>query len=235
MTTCPHRDDAGAWVLGALGAEDARAFAVHLEDCAGCRHDVEELQTVADVLPMAAPQLAPPPALKGRIMDVVSSEAELLRAAGTGADRPPAQPPGRRRRRPWAALRPLPAAALAALLLALGVVTGVLLSGGDDARTIPGTGPRGAQVALRVQDDHGELELHAMPPPPAGRVYQVWLQRGDQAPRPTRTLFTVPGDGRATVRIAEPLDGTDRVLVTDEPPGGSRAPTRPPVAGATLT
>ena len=58
---CRHRDDAGPWVLGALDEEDARAFASHLEACPGCCSEVQELQIVADVLPMAAPQLVPPP------------------------------------------------------------------------------------------------------------------------------------------------------------------------------
>jgi hypothetical protein len=238
--SCSHRDDAGPWVLGALSDADAGAFAAHLERCADCRSQVEELQPVADVLPMAAPQLLPPPALKGRIMAVVESEAELLRAAGPEADRPPAPahaaPAPRRRRWSWAALRPLPAAALASVLLAVGVAGGVLLSGGDDgAQTHRGFGPRGAQVALRVDDDRGALELRGMPAPPRGRVYQVWIIRGDEAPIPTHALFTVARDGRAQVDIAESLDGADRVLITDEPPRGSDAPTSQPIAGADLT
>src|SRR6185295_13640898 len=64
-------------VLGALAEPEAAAFAAHLEDCDGCRREVAELQVVADVLPMAAPQVVPPPALKGRIMAVVDAEAQL--------------------------------------------------------------------------------------------------------------------------------------------------------------
>src|SRR4051812_1685626 len=91
MTDCRHRDDAGPWVLGALAEEDAHAFAAHLEGCPACRRGGAELQIAAAVLPMAAPQIVPPPALKGRIMAVVESEAQLLRAAGPEADRPPAR------------------------------------------------------------------------------------------------------------------------------------------------
>ena len=74
-----------------------------------------------------------------------------------------------------------------------------------------------------------------MPAPPAGRVYQVWLVHGKEQPRPTHTLFTVPRDGRAQVDIMESLKGTDRVLVTAEPSGGSAQPTSEPVVGATLS
>ena len=233
---CRHRDDAGPWVLGALDDADARTFGLHLESCEICRREVAELQVVADVLPMAAPQLVPPPALKSRIMSVVESEAQLLRAAGPEADRPPVATRGEGRRLGWLGrLRPLPAAVLATALLALGVVAGVLLSGGEDTVSHPGFGPKGAQVALRVNGQHGVLDLHGMPPAPSGRVYQVWLIHGKQKPIPTHTLFTVPADGRARVEILESLKDTDQVLVTTEPPGGSEQPTSAPLMGAKLT
>ncbi|MBI5103545.1 MAG: zf-HC2 domain-containing protein, partial [Solirubrobacterales bacterium] len=82
MSTCPRRDDVGPWVLRALGEDEAAAFERHLESCEPCRHDVAELDGVAGVLPMAAPQLLPPPELKSRIMRVVEAEAELLRLSG---------------------------------------------------------------------------------------------------------------------------------------------------------
>ncbi|HWI74318.1 MAG TPA: anti-sigma factor [Baekduia sp.] len=234
--SCPHRDDAGPWVLDALAEEDARAFAAHLETCDECRAEVAALQPVADVLPMAAPQAVPPPELKDRIMAVVESEAALLRAAGPGADRPAAAP-RRRHRLGWLGrLRPVPAAVLATALLALGVVGGVLVSGGSDGVTThPGFGPKGTQVALRVDGDHGQLDLHGMPEAPAGRVYQVWLVTGKDKPRATQTLFMVPADGRARVDIPDSLKDTDQVLVTAEPPGGSTQPTSSPVAGAKLS
>jgi anti-sigma-K factor RskA len=236
--TCSHRDDAGPWVLGALDDDEAAVFTTHLESCRACRDEVAELQPVADVLPMAAPQVVPPPALKSRIMAVVESEAQLLRAAGPEADRPPARAPapsGRSSWRRW--LRPMPAAVLATALLALGVAAGVLLSAGDGSTTTtrPGFGPKGAEVALRVSGgDHGELDLEHMPAPPPGRVYQVWLVTGKHQPRPTHTLFTVPSDGRARVEILESLKGADKVLVTAEPSGGSSRPTSAPVVGADL-
>src|SRR6185503_1310666 len=104
----------GAWVLGALPEDEQRRFAAHLETCEICRREVAELQMVADTLPLAAVQVAPPPELKDRIMSSVRAEAEVLRASGPEADvvarepapaevaaaapRPPAGP-GRVRRR----------------------------------------------------------------------------------------------------------------------------------------
>ncbi|QEC50054.1 hypothetical protein FSW04_22415 [Baekduia soli] len=239
MSPCPHHDDAGAWVLFALPEADEPAYRAHLETCAECRAEVARLQAVADVLPMAAPQMVPPPDLKGRIMAVVESEARLLRASGPEADRVPVpqRAPGAWRRilAPLGRLRPLPAVALASAVLAVGVVLGVVLSGGDDTVTHTGFGPRGSQVALVVKGDHGEFDLRGVPAPPAGRVYQVWLVSGNARPRPAHALFNVRSDGRARVEIPDSLKGTDRVLVTAEPSGGSTQPTSDPVIGATLT
>jgi anti-sigma-K factor RskA len=247
VSGCPHRDDAGPWVLGALDEDDARAFASHLEGCAACRDEVAALQPVVDVLPMAAPQEVPPPELKSRIMAVVESEAALLAAAGPEADRPGRaaardrdrtrdRDPARGARWGWLGrLRPVPAAVLATALIALGVAAGVLVDGsGDDVRTLTGFGPKGAQVALRVDGHHGRLELHGMPKAPAGHVYQVWLVTGKDKPRATHALFSVAGDGETTVDIPESLKGADQVLVTAEPPTGSPQPTSDPVAGASL-
>jgi anti-sigma-K factor RskA len=243
---CRFRDDVGPWVLGALGEPDATAFGAHLEVCAACRREVDELQGVADILPMAAPQQVPPSALKDRIMATVDAEAELLRAAGPEADRPPerddpsARDRGRARFGWLGRLRPLTAAGLATALLACGGVLGVVLAGGggsgQDTRTFQGTGAGGARVALEVTGgEHARLELRHMPAPPSGRVYQVWLVTGKAAPRPTHALFTVALDGRASVDIPESVQHADQILVSDEPPGGSPAPTGKVVAGAKLT
>ena len=90
--SCEHRDDAAAWVLGALPEDEERRFAAHLETCDVCRAEVAELQTVADTLPLAAPQVAPPPELKQRIMSAVRAEAAVLEAAGPQADVAPSAP-----------------------------------------------------------------------------------------------------------------------------------------------
>src|SRR3954454_17123655 len=73
--TCEHRDDAGAWVLGALDDADRERFAAHMPGCEICRREVAELQMVADTLPLAAAQVAPPPELKERLMAAVRAEA----------------------------------------------------------------------------------------------------------------------------------------------------------------
>jgi anti-sigma-K factor RskA len=257
--SCEHRDDAGAWVLGALPDDERERFASHLPGCEVCTREVAELQMVADTLPLAAAQVAPPPELKERIMSIVRAEAAVMEAAGAAADvvpaaEAPAEPgtaqPGaapaapaptparpRRERRPWwrlpsLALRPIPAAVAAAVLIAIGVGGGVLLTGGDEGRTVQAQvvapSAPGARASLTVGDDRATLRVRDFPPPPRGRVYQVWLKRPGRPPDPTTALFTTR-DGDATVEVPGSVAGVDQVLVTAEPDGGSRQPTRDPV------
>src|ERR687885_88835 len=78
--------------LRALPAEQSRV--IELAYFGGiCRREVAELQMVADTLPLAAPQVAPPPELKERIMAAVRAEAAVLAAAGPEADVAPVQAP----------------------------------------------------------------------------------------------------------------------------------------------
>ncbi|MGH2967893.1 MAG: anti-sigma factor domain-containing protein, partial [Solirubrobacteraceae bacterium] len=133
-----------------------------------------------------------------------------------------------------------PVATAAALLIA-GVAVGLgvtelrsddpyTVTAQVDARQAPGAG---AEVEL----DGGTATLVArgLPAPPAGRVYQVWLKRPGHAPEATSALFSPSRDGTATATVPGPLEGVAQVLVTDEPTGGSRVPTRDPVLVAQMS
>ncbi|MTD46948.1 hypothetical protein GKE82_22320 [Conexibacter sp. W3-3-2] len=242
-STCEFGDEAGAYVLRALSDGERLRFARHLESCASCRAEVEELQIVADQLPMAAPQLVPPTDIRTRLMAVVESEAQLLRAAGPEADRvaPPRDTMRLRDRIWWPSWGVSPGfAAAAASVLVLAGVGGGLLLGGDDGpgpiRTVPAqvAAAPGATANVALQDGRATLHVRGLPAAPTGRVYQVWLKRSGQDPLPTHTLFTVRPDGRAAVKIDEGVDGVDQLLVTAEPSGGSMAPTSAPIVAATL-
>jgi anti-sigma-K factor RskA len=228
------RDDAAAWVLGALPEEEAATFAAHLEGCAACRAEVDHLRAAADALPASVPAVPPPPELKDRIMAVVAAEAEVLRAAGPAADRPAPAP---RRRRWLPSLRPATVGFAVALLVA-GLAAGLGLSrlaGGDDARVVRAqVSAPGAQATLRVEDGDGRLEVRGLPAPPEGRIYQVWLLRdGEDAPQPTTTLFSVTDGGRGAAEVPD-VEGVEAVLVSAEPLGGSAAPTTTPIITAPL-
>jgi anti-sigma-K factor RskA len=228
-------DSVGAYLLGALEPGELEHFEAHLAECGTCRRDVAELKVAADALPVSVPLVSPSPALKDRIMAVVESEAELLAAAGKRADEPAAAARPRRDRGRLLGWLSRPAVALASVLLLLagGGLAGVLLTGGDDTRTVVAQtqSPR-ADVRLEIGDDGSTLVARNMPAPPSGRIYQVWLKRPGKDPEPTSVLWSTRGDGSAEVAVPGSLEGVEAVLVTDEPPGGSETPSKPPVITA---
>ena len=233
-------DSAAAYLLGALGDDELQAFEAHLAECPLCREEVDELAPAALALPSAVDPVAPPPALKARIMAEVEREAALLAAAGPEADRP-ARAPAPARRRTWLGLpRFAPAAIAALLLIGVAIGIGVTQLGGSSARTVQAQvldrsrAPR-ASAEVEVSSDGATLIAHGLPAPPSGRVYQVWLKRAGHAPEPTSALFTPRRDGTATATVPGSLSGVDQMLVTDEPSGGSRQPTTSPLLAATVS
>jgi anti-sigma-K factor RskA len=203
-------DSLGAWLLGALPDDEAAGFRRHLDECPICREDAAGLQVAVDALPASAEPRTPPPALKQRIMAEVEPE------------RAPARAP--RRRRSWlGGLSWRPALALGLAALAIGFLASQALQSGGPEK-ITAQVQSGGRATLEVQDGQGRLVASHLPDPPSGRVYQVWLDKGGKAPEPTDVLFTTSSDGSATADVPS-LDGVKRVMVTDEPSGGSRSPT----------
>jgi anti-sigma-K factor RskA len=224
-----HRLDAAPYVLGALSEFELASYREHLAGCVECAAEVAALQPVADSLALGVVGFESPPSLQARVMAIVSGEAELLHAAGREADRPA------RARTGWRVfLRPALAATAA---LAVGLVVGALAinSGSSSpthtqtiAATVVAPGYH-ATAALRKAGSRVELVVAGMPAPPPGRIYEVWLERGTQAPQPTDALFSVTSSGAGAVGVPGDLAGVSKVLVTSEPLGGSLKPTRPPV------
>ncbi len=212
--------DAAAYALGALDAAEAHAFRGHLEECAVCRDEVEALQGVVQALPMAAPQHAAPRRLRRQVMREIHAEAR----------------PGRRHA--GRSATPALVAVAAAVILGAIVVTGVELSatGSGSGHLIQArvSGISGS-AQLRVVDDRGELIVRHLSPPPAGHVYEVWLEAPGSTPVPASVLFSVSSSGSADVGLPGRLQGISQVMVTPEPDGGSPAPTHSPVIDARLT
>jgi anti-sigma-K factor RskA len=218
--------DAAAYVLGALDENEAIAFRAHMASCAACREEVDLLQSAASALPMMVPQYQPPGTLRSSVMNQVRSEAR----------RPAAAPATQRGGRKWLA-RPVPKPVLVALgaLLVVAVVTIVLSNRTAGTRYIPAkTAWRSGGAAVKLNSGHGELLVQGMPAPPAGKVYEVWVQHGHRAPSPTDALFDVNSSGQAAVEVPGRLSNRDTVLVTAEPAGGARVPTPPVVIVAAL-
>ena len=66
----------GAYAIDALSEEEARQFDRHLEECPSCREEVRELRAAAAKMG-AAEALAPPPALKARVLAAAGQIAQL--------------------------------------------------------------------------------------------------------------------------------------------------------------
>jgi anti-sigma-K factor RskA len=191
-------ENAAPYVLGALTEPEHAAFVEHLRTCSSCREEVSALQSVANALPAAVPQLHAPDHLRGRVMATVQTEAGLRNADARRAAplRRPAQ------RAPWRL-------AFGGLAATAAVVAIVLLA----VRPGPGSSTRvyhaevsaapGATATLRVNDGHGTLQIARMPKTAPGHVYEVWLKRAGE-PLPTDALFARPSPSPATSAASAP-------------------------------
>jgi anti-sigma-K factor RskA len=228
-------DAAGAYVLGALAADEVEAYEAHLHGCAACRAEVDELTPAVAALPASVPPRQAPDELRARIMADVNREAELLRAAGPEADRPDrGRDRVRERRVRWGARWAVPAFVAAAL--AVGFVVGDLVSqpSGRTVQVAATGAASSAHARLTISDGHATLAADHLPQPPKGRVYQVWLKPRDGKAVPTSSLFVPRSDGTAVVSVPASAADMDLVMVNTEPPGGSQTPTTQPVLTAKM-
>ena len=209
-----HQDDVGAYLLGALNDLERQAFERHLRGCAECQEELARLRPAADALPGSVQQFEPPARLKASLMEAVQREARVTEL------------PRRRFTRPLAVA--------AVLLLGLVVGFGVAQLGGDETRTVAVTADKALPQAggtLDIEDGTGTLQLHDMPELRGPRVYQVWLQHGDQLV-PART-FEVGASGTGRVQLRG-VDDADGVYVTREPRGGAQVPSEDPIVSVPL-
>jgi anti-sigma-K factor RskA len=214
-------NDTAPYALGALEPAEARAFARHMRSCAVCRDEVAALAPVLGALPSCVPREEVDPALRRRVMHAVRSEPK--------ASSSPARRPWRFPWLPWPALSgsalrgPGVVAALAvAVTLVVVVAAGSLGSRGSHEPPLIRASVGHAQ--LQIAGGRGELIVDHLPSAPPGRVYELWLQRGNRPPAPG-TLFEVTSRGTAVLGLPGAVSGITRVLVTVEPAGGSRVPT----------
>lgn len=233
--SCERSADGAAYVLGALGQDELQAYREHLAECVACTAEVAILQGVADALARGVPSAAAPQGLRSRVVAIAYAEAEQQQqqAAGRREADLPARPA--RRLWPWRLAPTLAsAAALAAGLLigAFAINTGstVQRTQTQIIRAVVVAPGHNASAELRKAGAQVELIVTGMPAPPRGRIYEVWLlRRGAQAPAPTTALFSVTTHGAGAVAVPGGVSGVAKVLVTDEPLGGSLKPTRTPI------
>ena len=247
-------DKLEAYVLGQLTEDERREVDAHLGVCATCAHEVRELSVVLDGIAESVPPMAPPLALRQRVLaEVASLPQDPVRVERFAAPR----------RSRWSML---PLAAAAVLVLAIGVVafridqarqnladevsrtlvvnedlkkrlqlyaeqTDLALSilTAADMKEIPLAGRESAAAAAARaywSPARGLLVVaDRLPAPPPGRIYQVWVIEG-KTQVSAGLLGNEPG-GRGMLIVTPPRPGTGgsvTIAVTDEPPGGLPEP-----------
>lgn len=228
-------DDLAAYALGILDPADAQPVERHLAGCPECRGALAEIQEAVESLAWAAPEAEPDPRLRAKVL------AGLERRPGGLRARP-------RLRRPVRLL----AVVAALLLFGLGFTTATLLM--RPATTSPETteisrvfdpakvetvrlqptelAPQVSARAYYVGNQRDiVLAVDALPPPPPGKVYQLWANAGGRR----WSAGTFAGE-RSVYRFACPreMGVYDAIGVTLEPAGGQPEPTGPRVMAALL-
>lgn len=77
--THPWREDVPACALGALDAGERAALEAHLDGCASCRALLAEERALVESLAHAAPRIAPPAALRDRVLAEARAGAAATR------------------------------------------------------------------------------------------------------------------------------------------------------------
>ena len=77
MTCKEFEELSGAFVLGAVTAEEREAARAHLVQCMACARLYQELRSVVALLPLSVPEVTPSPALKDRVLAAIRREAEI--------------------------------------------------------------------------------------------------------------------------------------------------------------
>ncbi|MGC0365193.1 anti-sigma-K factor RskA [Rhodococcus sp. 27YEA15] len=176
----------------------------------------------------------PPPALRGRILDVIAQESEQP------PERPISLTERRNRRRPWVVAL---AAAAAAAILAGGIGIGARIAGTDApqnptavimaapdlravTRDIPGGGS--ATTMFAPSKDAAVLVMNDVTPPSPDSVYQMWLVDGDKMT--SMGTMTDADVAPTTTVVLDGIGNNTDLAFTVEPPGGSTEPTGAPFA-----
>ena len=229
---------AAPYALGTLSLDEQADFEAHLATCATCRAELQALRDVVGLLAHAAPDAAPPPQLRDRILReartlrplrtrrvaVVSwlaAAASLVLALGIGYAYLRERAALEQARVSLAAQRDTIAArdSLIATIFAPDVFTAALAATGQAPSARVYWNPSRHRIVMAV--------FH-LPPAPAGRTYQLWAIAQGKNPV-SLGVFNTATDGRLTQAMQVPLGLTFEVTaVTEEPAGGSPQPTQQP-------
>jgi anti-sigma-K factor RskA len=178
----------GPYVMGTLEPYEEREVEYHLERCADCREEAQELQLAHERLAdLAYSTGAPPEDLKARVVAGIPRREASRRV-------------------------PIWVAAVAAAFCVLAVLAVIItpdVFGGRamaSANLSPtGRAPgAGGEVSIRGTGENMEMRLEAwgLPPCKSEQYYELWLVEGDE--RVSAGSFSVGQSGRVEVTLSAP-------------------------------
>ncbi len=89
MTHTLFEESVAAYALGALDADERRAFEAHLASCPKCAAELAELRRVTTGLAMSVERVAPPADLKARTIARATGQPQVKMTRETPAQAPP--------------------------------------------------------------------------------------------------------------------------------------------------
>jgi len=220
-------DDLAAYAVDAIDDRRERAYIEsHLLACEACRRQLDADWAVLSGLVADA---APPPYLWGAIeASTGPGRHPVVVPVDFGEPRARQPQPGSRgtRRRRLVGLAAAAAALVGAVAAGPALVAALQDAGGpqagEQADRVVGVLTRldGTEVARVVESgDRTYIALEDLGPPPPGRTWQLWSMDGT---RPVS--LGLLGDGSDTSVVVNLPEGTTRIGISDEPEGGSPAP-----------
>ena len=239
-------EDLALYALGALESREGASLEKHLEECASCRRELEQLRGDAALLALTTSGPRPPVRAKSRLMDAIARE--------------PKRQPARPRFQWWNALGWLTTAAmvLAAVTLwrqnthlssAVSQLSGMLekqradyekvrrvadvLNAPDAApylvlpvsvKTLPPSGK-----AIYSRERNGLVFVASnLGPLPSGKAYELWLVPKQGAPIPAGVFKPDVHGGAVVLNPPLPVGVEAKAFaITIEPEKGSTTPTPP--------
>jgi len=247
-----------AYALNTLEPEEIANVVALLREQPELRSVLAQLRATADQLPYALPEVEPPADLRQRVLDRATGRAQPARQAA------PTRPTSRARGW-MLAFGSLAALAIIAVVITWAQLTSAqselartqseliqvrseleqrqtqqqqvvnTLLEAQTIATLDDTGSgNGSGKLVRAADGRAVLAAQ-LPPLQPGRVYQLWLIQGQNAPV-SAGIFRVDQQGHGLLTLAPAQQDllADTVAVTDEPDPGSAGPTTKPLIAGKL-
>lgn len=225
------RDDAAAFVLGAMSELEREAFRVKMmRDCELGRY-VESLERVGDALLISSSTMPVPDSIGASIMAEAQRDLDAREILESPRGAPARQRNGFRSR----AFGPF-ALALSLLVVGIGAfaIGGGLSSEPQPAAPLTAnfSAPKAPAMTgeVKAMSDGAVVTVGGMEADIGDDVYQLWVQHDKTIY--AEPVFAVNGDGDGHAFIDRELAPGDTVMITREPTGGSKEPTGTPIAAA---